>query len=185
MDGIVYASDKTGVFDFHIIMAAIETKEVYFWKPNQSFGWCSQWYYCKFIENGINFSSAEQYMMYHKAILFGDKNIAAKILRTTDPAQCKRLGRKVSNFDEKTWNEKCEDIVYQANILKFTQNDDLRIKIKELPIYVEFIEASPYDSIWGIGYTVERAKYVGRPHWGKNKLGKVLSRVRRDIESLL
>lgn len=41
----------------------------------------NQWYPCKFEdEDKIEYSSTEEYMMYHKAILFGDKETAQRIL---------------------------------------------------------------------------------------------------------
>ena len=59
----------------------------------------SQWYPCKFEADGVSYTSAEQYMMAEKAKLFGDEEIRAKILSTSDPRKCKALGRKVKNFD--------------------------------------------------------------------------------------
>lgn len=40
----------------------------------------SQWYPASFELEGQQFTSAEQYMMYGKAQLFGDRDIAARIL---------------------------------------------------------------------------------------------------------
>ena len=40
----------------------------------------SQWYPCEFASNGLKFNCAEQFMMYSKAILFGDLQAAQKIL---------------------------------------------------------------------------------------------------------
>ena len=39
-------------------------------------------------------------MMYQKAVYFGDKAIADKILHTEDTAAIKELGRYVSGYDE-------------------------------------------------------------------------------------
>ncbi len=44
-------------------------------------------------------------MMYQKANCFGDTKIAEKILETTDVAQIKALGRKVSNYNEQSGME--------------------------------------------------------------------------------
>ena len=53
-------------------------------------------------------------MMYHKAILFADTDIAAKILREPEPKKQKALGRKVKGFDRKVWDERKEDIVEEG-----------------------------------------------------------------------
>ncbi|UNI19240.1 hypothetical protein JDV02_005437 [Purpureocillium takamizusanense] len=44
----------------------------------------------------------------------------------------------------------------------------------------EIVEASPYDAIWGIGFT-ERDAEAMREHWGENLLGKALMEVRREL----
>lgn len=51
----------------------------------------SNWYPCRFTVEGVDFSSIEQYMMYKKAVYFGDKAVAAKILATDDVAEIKAL----------------------------------------------------------------------------------------------
>ncbi|MFN7120329.1 MAG: hypothetical protein ACK4TA_26310 [Saprospiraceae bacterium] len=43
----------------------------FFWESDSPF---SQWYECSFTAFGINFNTAEQYMMYQKALLFEDYN---------------------------------------------------------------------------------------------------------------
>ena len=73
---------------------------VCFHNPDEENGYLSNWYLSEFECDGIRFSSMEQYMMYQKAICFGDTKIAEKILETTDVAQIKALGRKVPNYNE-------------------------------------------------------------------------------------
>ena len=79
---------------------------VFFWKIDQAFGEFSQWYRSGFECDEHQFSTAEQYMMYRKAIIFNDIKSAERILTTprAPPAEHKRMGRKVSNFDLDTWN---------------------------------------------------------------------------------
>ena len=55
----------------------------------------SQWWACRFDEDGHTYTSAEQFMMAGKARLFGDADALAAILAEPDPAACKRLGRRV------------------------------------------------------------------------------------------
>jgi predicted NAD-dependent protein-ADP-ribosyltransferase YbiA (DUF1768 family) len=43
----------------------------------------------------LEYVTAEQYMMAGKARLFGDKDMEAAIIKTTDPKKQKSLGRKV------------------------------------------------------------------------------------------
>lgn len=58
-------------------------------------------------------------MMYHKAILFEDREIADKIMSERDPRNHKSLGRKVKGFKEEKWNQHREEIVEEGNWWKF------------------------------------------------------------------
>ena len=49
-------------------------------------GWLSQWYKSEFNEFGQRFVNCEQYMMYSKARLFNDAEVAAEILIAKNPA---------------------------------------------------------------------------------------------------
>lgn len=102
---------------------------VCFHNPDEENGYLSNWYLSEFECDGIRFSSMEQYMMYQKANCFGDTKIAEKILETTDVAQIKALGRKVSNYNETIWNGKRQILVYNGLCAKF-QNPELKAKLK-------------------------------------------------------
>ena len=119
-----------------------------------------------FEENGVGFITAEHYMMYHKALLFGDLETADKILKTVHPRDVKRLGRLVKNYDDSVWSEKRFDVVLNGNILKFSQNPELLDDLKkyknrirddeetQLAFYIHLIEA-------GAQSQVADARYVG------------------------
>ena len=70
------------------------------------------------------FSSTEQYMMYNKAMTFHDLNIAAQVMKLSNPRQQKAKGRQVRGFDERTWKETREKIVEEGNWWKFTAAKD-------------------------------------------------------------
>ncbi len=59
----------------------------------------SQWYEIGFKNEGINYKTAEHWMMYNKAKLFNNHNIAKQILQCRTPGEAKELGRKVTEFD--------------------------------------------------------------------------------------
>ncbi|NOX14486.1 MAG: NADAR family protein [Epsilonproteobacteria bacterium] len=63
----------------------------------------SQWYEIEFKKDELRFISAEHYMMYEKANLFGDKLSCEKILSANSPGEAKDLGRKVIGFNEEVW----------------------------------------------------------------------------------
>lgn len=93
-------------------------------------GYLSNLYESLFTIEGINFNSVEQYMMYKKAITFKNFDIAKKILNTKDPATIKELGRSVTNYDDKLWNGIRQIIVYEGLYQKFSQNEDIKIQLK-------------------------------------------------------
>jgi len=154
---------------------------VYFWQVGQKeTGFLSQWYSAPFVDpEGHQFQYAEIYMMYRKALLFGDTEIAKEIMQCTKPREVKALGRKVKGFDEKIWKKRRESIVYKANLLKFEQNEQIRSQLLatgERPL----VEASPFDDVWGIGFTADQAER-NRARWGLNLLGKQLQKVRKKL----
>lgn len=153
---------------------------IYFFGKKNYYGYFSQFFQSNFIdENGIEFKCCEQFMMYNKAILFGDTTIANKILQETTPKVIKTLGRKVRNFDENIWNEHKEEIVFKGNYLKFTQNEELKERLISTGNKM-LVEASPYDKIWGIGINVKQA-IEGKEWKGLNLLGNILMNVRKKI----
>lgn len=105
---------------------------VYFWKPEEvPYGFLSQWYAFSFSapsptasDTLMTFVTTEQYMMYHKAILFGDHETAEKIMKTKKPAQQKALGRKVAGFTTEKWDAHKEKVVEEGNWWKFTSQKD-------------------------------------------------------------
>lgn len=76
------------------------------------------------LSDSMTFLTTEQYMMYQKAIVFKDFDIAAKIIKEPGPRKQKTLGRKVANFDNRTWDEVKEKVVEEGNFWKFTRARD-------------------------------------------------------------
>ena len=134
------------------------------------------------FEVGVfKYRTAEHYMMAEKALLFNDFEACHKILNEKHPRDVQKEGRLISNFDQAKWDEHKEEIVYQGNYAKFSQHSDLRRKLLNTGVTV-LVEASPHDSIWGIGLDEATAKEMNPDSWpGLNLLGKVLMKVRRQI----
>ncbi|KAG8914445.1 hypothetical protein FRC00_013574 [Tulasnella sp. 408] len=114
--------------------------------------------------------------MYHKAILFNDLEVADQIMEATRPIEVKDLGRQVSNFDEDTWVMRRYDIVLEGNKAKFTAIPEIREELLATGDRI-LVEASPFDKIYGIGFTWKTAMDNKR-EWGLNVLGNVLMEVR-------
>ena len=103
------------------------------------------------------------------------------LFRSKDPKKIKELGRLVKNFDDNQWNAFADDIVFSANLLKFSQNIELREKLL-LTGDKEFVECAPYDKIWGNGLNITDTLKTPKNEWlGTNRLGKAIMRTREFI----
>lgn len=172
-------------------------KFTYFWETASPF---SQWHRSAFIapsyiraddfsrvltENGFSarteFSSAEQYMMYAKAMLFVDLDAAQAILAEHDPRKVKALGRSVRWYREETWQTFRWELVAQGNRCKFEQNPGIKEELLATR-GTTIVEASPHDKIWGIGLRASDEAAAQRATWqGKNLLGEVLTQLRVEL----
>lgn len=141
----------------------------------------SNWYPSKFKVGNVIYNCAEQWMMHQKALLFDDIKTASNILLTDEPAKQKKFGRSVVNYDDSIWSDKRYEIVKRGLNAKFRQNKELQGYLLGLTGYT-IVEASPTDSIWGIGYGINHPKlFFEMGKWGQNLLGKCLESVRDTI----
>lgn len=151
-------------------------KFTFFWG-----GEFSQWYPSRFMVDGVIYNCAEQYMMAKKADLFGDHQMWEAIMNSTSPREQKALGRGVANFNPELWNANCKAFVKQANIAKFTQNQNL-LDVLLKTVGTTLVEASPEDKIWGIGLKENDPRALDRATWqGTNWLGEIITEVRDEI----
>lgn len=78
-------------------------------------------------------------------------------------------------------NKLKEDIVYEGNLLKFSQNPILKKFLMETKDLI-IVEASPYDKIWGIGMSEDDSDIHDELKWkGQNLLGKAIMKVREQL----
>ena len=141
----------------------------------------SQWHRSPFTLDGQVYVTAEQYMMAEKARMFGDNESLERILATGDPREQKALGRRVRSFDSALWDAAARDIVYRGNRAKFTTHRDLLTLLFDTQ-GTTLVEASPLDTIWGIGLAADSPAALDRASWqGRNWLGEVLTRLRDDL----
>ena len=143
----------------------------------------SQWHRCSFTVDGQYYNCAEQYMMAEKARIFGDEQIRQQILKEYDQLAMKKLGRQVANFDGAIWEEKRFDVVVDGNLAKFSQNPKLKAFLLDTGNQV-LVEASPKDTIWGIGLAEHEPNACNPSKWkGVNLLGFALMEVRDQLRS--
>ncbi len=141
----------------------------------------SQWHPCRFELDGLVYTCAEQFMMEQKAVLFGDLEMAGKILEARHPREHKALGRKVRGFDADRWTSEARGVVFRGNLAKFSQNPELAEALLATR-GTTLVEASPLDTIWGIGLAADDPRASDPSQWkGTNWLGIVLTEVREAL----
>ena len=138
----------------------------------------SQWWGAAFLVDGVRYNTTEHWMMAQKALLFNNEDIYQQIIAARSPAEAKALGRQVRHFDEAVWNANRLAIVVRGNLEKFRQHPDLQAFLLNTKERI-LVEASPVDSIWGIGLAADDARAENPRQWnGLNLLGFALMEVR-------
>ena len=141
----------------------------------------SNFYPAKIEAEGRIFPTSEHYFTFKKALHFEDNESAQAILDTKDPEGVKALGKKIQGFHKTEWQKVSSEYMYQAMLLKFTQNENLRGFLLST-MGNKLIEASGTDKHWGIGQSLRSPDLFNEAKWtGKNIAGKTLERVRQTI----
>ena len=157
-------------------MERVTDKYVFFWGSE-----FSNWYDSSLIYDSIVFYNSEQAFMWKKAMFFNDTETARKIAQVSNPSIAKKLGRQVKNFDIQKWSEVSYQIMVDVNFAKYGQKPLL----KEILLSTgdkTVVEASPYDTIWGIGLHWSDDAVLDEANWkGQNLLGKALMEVRKVL----
>lgn len=156
-----------------------------FYHENEEYGFMSNWYPSAFEYAGKKYANIEQYMMYQKMMTFSQYEIADRIMETSDPAECKRLGRsRIDNWDGDLWDKISYAVVKRGIKAKFFQNKDILEKL----LYTDdmlLAECAPNDNKWGIGIAVDDERRFDVNEWtGQNLLGRILMDVRGELGTL-
>lgn len=156
----------------------ITNTHVYFWG-----GIYSNFYECNIEYKDYQFHTSEQLFMWLKAMTFKDEQVAEEILHSSSPKEAKHLGRQVADFDNEVWEKEREDAMFIAVSNKFDQNPQLKAQLLEHKGKT-FVEASPYDCIWGVGLREDDLRILDEQKWrGLNLLGKCLTRYVNETET--
>ncbi|MFK0189958.1 NADAR family protein [Kitasatospora sp. NPDC090308] len=144
-------------------------------------GALSQWWPSPFTVDGVEYRTAEHWMMAGKARLFRDEEIVPRILRARTPAEAKKLGRQVRGFDDERWVAQRFELVVNGSTEKFGQDEQLRTYLLRTGERV-LVEASPLDRIWGIGLAADDERAATPAQWrGLNLLGFALMEARARL----
>ncbi|MFF4962653.1 NADAR family protein [Streptomyces sp. NPDC001222] len=143
----------------------------------------SQWWPSPFTVDGVEYATAEHWMMASKARLFGDADAQRRALDAPNPALAKRAGRLVRGFDETIWARERFAIVVEGSVHKFAAHEDLRAFLLGTGDRV-LVEASPVDRVWGIGLAAGDEAAADPERWrGANLLGFALMEARERLRA--
>ncbi len=162
---------------------------VYFWKPRPKTkgaideACCCQWWFSNFTFRGMRHATAEHAMMYTKAKMFDDQQAMDAIREERQPHAVKAIGRQVLGFDGAKWDAESYELVRDINLEKYRQDKRLLDWLKTLPKNTVFVEASPFDRIWGIGLADDGTTDLSNiANWqGMNKLGFAITEVFQEL----
>ncbi|TVZ79408.1 hypothetical protein FB157_13232 [Streptomyces sp. BK340] len=162
-------------------------KYLHFWghrpRPDGRLGasCLSQWWPSPFVVDGVEYATAEHWMMAGKARLFGDAEAERRVLAAGHPAEAKKAGRLVRDFDDAMWERERFRIVVEGSVHKFGSDEALRTFLLNTGDRV-LVEASPVDRIWGIGLAADDEAASDPERWqGPNLLGFALMEARERM----
>ena len=155
---------------------------VYFYQDTPLSNWWTSEPYIPY--DGQLFASSEALFMYLKAKVFRD-DVIAQIMPKTHYDAAKALGGIVRNFSEDVWNREREKAMYIALRAKLAVDESYKnTLLSEEYKGKTFVEASPYDEVWGIKRSITDA--VGGKEWnGLNLLGKLHTQLRDETLGLI
>lgn len=130
------------------------------------------------------FSTAEQYVMAMKALLFDNMRVFWQVMTTRSPAEADSYAADACfpNFDQQKWHESLPTFVYEANMYKFSQDDKMYESLMKVPADALFAYTTDRDDILGTGLPQKDIRNKTPSQWrGANVLGVVLSAVRAEL----
>ena len=144
--------------------------KLYFWSGgDEAFKFLSNFYRSPFrLGNcGIVWPCVENY--YQAAKAASDDEFVF-IASSATPTIARQRGKDCVLVDD--WDKKRDDVMRDALVAKFSQNEDLRDMLLATDGF-ELIHFSPWDLYWGIN----------KRDIGQNELGKLLMKIRDEMKA--
>ena len=141
----------------------------------------SNHYPSPFTLDGNQYNCNEQYIMYQKAILFGDTNTATKIMQQSNPGVQKGIGKNVVGFNKHRWEAAADKIFLRGLRAKFAQNPNCAEMLRATG-NKNLYEGSPKDTVYGVGLSIfDQDIWNQANHKGRNLMGLWLEVVRAEL----
>ena len=134
-------------------------------------------HFCRTAEHAFQYAKYS-YMPANAALITKLQQIAQQILDAPTPKIAAEIARNNAALADPSWHQtqasgftKKEEVMFQVVKDKFTRHQNLQQKLLQTG-NILLVEDSPVDSYWGRG-----ANYQG-----ENKLGRILMKIRTDIQ---
>lgn len=158
----------------------ITDRYVFFWKAYIA-NWSITPHGLKTVihDQEVNVPTSEHLFMAFKADFFKDYVTLNKIINCKTPKEAKDFGREVKNYNNEEWNKVRFDMMYKALSIRFDQDEKFKDQLLNRFGNRQFVEASPFDRIWGVGLDEKDPLIEDSENWqGTNLLGKCLDKLK-------
>lgn len=135
-----------------------------FYKEFGEYGYLATYSNHGFYKDGVYYKTSEHYFQSKK---FDDIAVVNKIINAATPKEASNIGRDRLNKKRDNWRDIKKDIMFEAVLYKFEQNEDIKQKLLSTGDE-EIIEETVKENYWGIGPNYD----------GENNYGKILCKVR-------
>ena len=140
-----------------------------FYSVNDHYGAFSNFALYPIKLKGKTWQTSEHYFQAQK---FAGTDYEQKIRKAPNPMKAAQLGRTRKVRIRKNWDNIKDNVMYEALKAKFTQHSELKELLLETGDKI-LIEHTENDSYWGDGGDGS----------GKNRLGKLLMRLRAELSN--
>lgn len=147
----------------------MEKTTIKFYSANDTYGEFSNFALYPIQLKGKTWQTTEHYFQAQK---FAGTEHENKIRNAPNPMKAAELGRTRKVKIRKNWDNLKDNVMFDALKAKFTQHEDLRKLLLETEDKI-LIEHTENDSYWGDGGDGS----------GKNKLGKLLMKLRENLKN--
>ncbi len=147
----------------------MEEAVIKFYSVNESYGEFSNFALYPIQIKGKYWPTTEHYFQAQK---FVGTSHEEKIRKAKSPMLAAQLGRNRKIRIVKNWDNKRDNVMYTALKAKFTQHKDLQQLLLDTQNSL-LVEHTALDNYWGDGGNGT----------GKNRLGKVLMKLRKELKN--
>ena len=126
----------------------------------------------------------EQYLSFHKAMLFEDQSAVTIIKNEKDPVVIKQVANKIRGFKHDVWKQEIDTILDVGLAAKFQQNEYIAKFLMDTGT-TTIVEANQYDKLCAVGKSLFDKELWDSTTWcGENRMGKALMRLRKKLKNM-